>query len=126
MQAKGAATFNSSVQQIPGHPRKGIPFALFRLAEPQLMNEKTMKHKVKEPEMRAEYDFSGGVRGKYYRRYMESSNVVVLEPDVHKRFKNARAVNKALRSLTRAEGTQRRLTKRSTRTRARAARAGNR
>lgn len=80
------------------------------------MNEKTTKHKVAEPEMRAEYDFSGGVRGKYYKRYMESSNVVVLEPDVHKRFKNSSAVNKALRSLIRAEG--RTLTKRSTRTRA--------
>lgn len=89
------------------HSNKGLPFALFRLAEPQLMNEKTMKHKVKEPEMRTEYNFSGGVRGKYYKRYMESSNVVVLEPDVHKRFKNARAVNKALRSLMRSEGTQR-------------------
>jgi hypothetical protein len=89
------------------------------------MNEKTMKHKVKEPEMRPEYDFSGGVRGKYYKRYMESSNVV-LEPDVHKRFKNSTAVNKALRSLIRSEGAKRGLTKRSTRTRAKAARAGNR
>ena len=80
------------------------------------MNEKTMKLKAKEPEMRPEYDFSDGVRGKYYQRYMESSNVVVLEPDVHKRFKNSSAVNKALRSLIRAEGTQRGL-KRSTRTR---------
>lgn len=82
------------------------------------MNEKTMKHKAKEPEMRAEYDFSGGVRGKYYKRYMESSNIVVLEPDVHKRFKNSNAVNKALRSLIRGEGTQRGLRKRSTWTRA--------
>jgi hypothetical protein len=89
------------------------------------MNEKTMKHKVKEPEMRPEYDFSGGVRGKYYKRYMESSNVV-LEPDVHKRFKNSTAVNKALRSLIRSEGAKRSLTKRSARTRAKAARAGNR
>jgi len=86
------------------------------------MNEKTMKLKAKEPEMRPEYDFSGGVRGKYYRRYMESSNIVVLEPDVHRRFRNSSAVNKALRSLMRAEGTQRGLTKRSTRTRAKAAR----
>ena len=90
------------------------------------MNDKTMKHKAKEPEMRAEYDFSGGVRGKYYKRYVESSNVVVLEPDVHKRFRNARAVNKALRSLMRAERTQRGPTKRPTRARAKAVRAGNR
>jgi hypothetical protein len=74
------------------------------------MNEKTMKHKVKELEMRPEYDFSGGVRGKYYKRYMQTTNVVVLEPDVHKRFKNSSAVNKALRSLIRAEGTRRRST----------------
>lgn len=90
------------------------------------MNEKITKHKVKEPEMRSEYDFSGGVRGKYYKRYIENSNVVVLEPDVHKRFRNAAAVNKALRSIIREEGSQRGLTKRSTRTRAKSARAGNR
>ena len=66
---------------------------------------------------RDSYDFSGGVRGKYYRRYIESSNVVVLDPDVHRRFRNSSAVNKALRSLMRAEGTRRLQTKRSTRTR---------
>ena len=82
------------------------------------MKAKTMKRRTREPEMRAEYDFSGGVRGKYYQRYMESSNVVALEPDVHKRFKNSSAVNKALRSLIRAEEAQRGLTKRSARTRA--------
>ena len=90
------------------------------------MSDKTMKHRVKEPEMRPEYDFSRGVRGKYYQRYIENSNVVVLDPDVHKRFKNARAVNEALRSLIRGKETRRDLTKRSTRTRAKAARAGNR
>jgi len=67
---------------------------------------------------RAQYDFSGGVRGKYYQRYVESSNVVVLEPNVHKRFKNSDAVNKALRSLIRAEGTQPGLAKWPARTRA--------
>ena len=66
---------------------------------------------------RPEYDFSGGVRGKYYRRYMENSNIVVLEPDVHRQFRNASAVNKALRSLMRAEGTRHGQTKRSRRTR---------
>ena len=49
--------------------------------------------------MRAEYDFSGAVRGKYYKRYLENTNVVVLEPDVARRFKNSEAVNEALRSL---------------------------
>lgn len=93
------------------------------------MNAKTMKRKRPESgpaEMRPEYDFSGGVRGKYYRRYIESTNVVVLEPDVHKKFKNSAAVNEALRTLIRATGEGRGPTKRPTRTRARAARAGGR
>jgi hypothetical protein len=49
--------------------------------------------------MRREYDFSGGVRGKYARRYSQGTNVVVLEPDVAKVFPNAKAVNRSLRSL---------------------------
>jgi len=81
-----------------------------------------MKCKTGQSEMRPEYDFSGGVRGKYYRRHVESSNVVVLDPDVHARFRNADAVNEALRSLIRTEDTGQGLTKRSTRTRGTAAR----
>jgi hypothetical protein len=49
--------------------------------------------------MRAEYDFSGAVRGKYYERYRASTNVVVLDPDVSEVFPNANAVNQALRAL---------------------------
>ena len=77
-------------------------------------------------EMRPEYDFSKGVRGKYYRRYIESTNVVVLKPDVHEKFETSAAVNEALRTLIRAAGAKRGLTKRPTRTRVRAARAGGR
>jgi hypothetical protein len=50
-------------------------------------------------EMRAEYDFSHGVRGKYARRYARGANVIVLEPDVAKVFPNAAAVNDSLRAL---------------------------
>ena len=53
-------------------------------------------------ELRAEYDLkslSGRVRGKYYRRYAEGTNVVLLEPDVAKAFRSSDAVNKALRML---------------------------
>jgi len=49
--------------------------------------------------MRPEYDFSKAVRGKYYKRYHDSSNVVVLDPDVSAAFPNATAVNDALRVL---------------------------
>jgi hypothetical protein len=47
--------------------------------------------------MRAEYDFSGGVRGKYAARFAEGSNVVVLAPDVAAVFRTTEAVNEALR-----------------------------
>ena len=93
------------------------------------MNARTMKRKAPdatEPVMRGEYDFSPAARGKYYRRYLESTNVVVIEPDVHKRFKNSAAVNAALRALIRAPGKGRGLTKRPARTRARTARASGR
>ncbi len=66
------------------------------------MSEKTTSRKplkVSEPEMKSTYDFSGAVRGKYYRRYLEGTNVVVLEPDVAKRFKNSASVNRVLRSF---------------------------
>jgi hypothetical protein len=32
-------------------------------------------------EMRAEYDLRGGVRGKYYERYPEGTNIVRLDPE---------------------------------------------
>jgi len=50
-------------------------------------------------EMLADYDFSGGVRGKYTKRYARGSNVVRLEPDVAKVFPTAEAVNDSLRAL---------------------------
>ncbi len=48
-----------------------------------------------EDDLRPEYDFdfSKAVRGKYYRQYLESTNVVVLDPDVAAAFRNAEAVN---------------------------------
>ena len=50
-------------------------------------------------DMLDEYDFGGGVRGKYASRYAEGTNVVVLSPDVAKVFPNSEAVNTALRKL---------------------------
>jgi hypothetical protein len=49
--------------------------------------------------MRPEYDFSNAVRGKYYERYRQGTNVVLLDPDVADVFPNATAVNDALRML---------------------------
>ena len=79
------------------------------------MSEKHTSRKpqaVSEAEIRPEYDFSGAVRGKYYKRYLEGTNVVVLEPDVAKKFKNSASVNKVLR--THLKGSKRGLTAGST------------
>ena len=50
-------------------------------------------------EMRDHYDFTGGVRGKYARRYAEGTNVVMLDPDVARVFPNREAVNETLRAV---------------------------
>jgi hypothetical protein len=55
--------------------------------------------KKRGPEMRDEYDFSKGVRGKYARRSAEVTNAVVLDPDVAAVFPDAKSVNEALRAL---------------------------
>ena len=52
-------------------------------------------------QMRAEYDLRGGVRGKYYERYRQGTNIVVLEPDIAAVFPDSEAVNQALRLLIR-------------------------
>ena len=53
----------------------------------------------RDPEMLDEYDFSGGVRGKYVGRFAKGSNVVVLDPDVARVFTDSESVNQALRAL---------------------------
>ncbi len=50
-------------------------------------------------EMLPEYDFLDGVRGKYYQAYTQSSNVVILDPDVAEIFRDSDSVNEALRLL---------------------------
>jgi hypothetical protein len=49
--------------------------------------------------MKEEYDFKGGERGRYAKRYAEGSNVVVLDPDVASVFPDKESVNEALRAL---------------------------
>ena len=68
--------------------------------------------------MRAEYDFSDGVRGKHYKarlngytikihkkdgttliKHVKREGGIALEPEVRKYFPNSRAVNHALRTL---------------------------
>lgn len=53
-------------------------------------------------ELRPEYDFSKMKRigrGVYAKQYRKGTNLVLLEPDVYKKFRTAKAVNDALRQL---------------------------
>lgn len=52
--------------------------------------------------LRPEYDLSklkGGVRGKYYRKAMAGTNLVLIEPELTKVFPDGDSVNRALRVL---------------------------
>jgi hypothetical protein len=77
------------------------------------------RHRNQGNKMRAEYDFRGGVRGKYYQAMQAGYTItirkadgttevkevkpkrdaVILEPDVQKYFPDSKAVNQALRGL---------------------------
>ena len=69
-------------------------------------------------ELRAEYkrvDFPNGfIRGKYAKCMRESSNIVVLKPEVADAFPNKEAVNNALLSLIEIAHKTTRMKKRST------------
>ena len=58
-----------------------------------------------------EYDFSGGVRGKYFGR-LRNTIAVVLEPDVAAVYRDAKAVNTALRKLAGLPAPKKRAAKR--------------
>jgi len=84
-----------------------------------MKKETTEMVQVNDNDMRAEYDFSGGVRGKHYsamqagytitihkvdgttviKDVMPKEGVIILEPDVREYFIDSESVNAALRSL---------------------------
>ena len=51
-----------------------------------------------------EMPLSGGVRGKYYEQYKAGTNVVLLEPDLAKVFRDSAVVNRALREYLSEHG----------------------
>jgi hypothetical protein len=62
------------------------------------------KESAKTPndDLRGEYDLSqlkGGVRGKYYRRAIAGTNLVLIEPELAHLFPDSQSVNRALRLL---------------------------
>lgn len=52
-------------------------------------------------DLRPEYDLTellrGGIRGRYAKRYHASTNLVLLDPEVRKAFRDEKAINDALR-----------------------------
>lgn len=65
------------------------------------MKKQPKRKSLSPDEMRPEYDFSRGVRGKHAARYAAGANVVVLEPDVASQFPTAEDVNETLRAVAR-------------------------
>jgi len=55
-----------------------------------------------EDTLRPEYPtdlIKSGVRGKYASRYREGTNIVLVDPDLHKLFPDSESVNRALRKF---------------------------
>jgi hypothetical protein len=50
-------------------------------------------------DLRPEYDFSGGVRGKHYEAHRKGTNAALLGADVARVFADSASVNRALRLL---------------------------
>ena len=66
------------------------------------MTQKRLSNTPARKPIRHQYNFSQSERGKYAPRYAEGTNVVVLDPDVAKVFRNSKKVN-SLRKLIRTE-----------------------
>ena len=82
--------------------KKVIPFESLAPGELPGENKAFMKKTNPNNGLRPEYDFAsinGGVRAKYAKRYQESTNIVLLEPDIAEAFPNDAAVNQALRGV---------------------------
>ena len=63
------------------------------------MRGRHMKKGKEKNTMREEYDFTGGIRGKFAKRFSDGSNIIVLDPDVAKLFPDSKTVNEVLRSI---------------------------
>ncbi len=95
-----------------------------------MKQETSKKAPVNDIDMRAEYDFRGGVRGKPYRAMQAGYTItihkadgttevrevkpkvrtIILEPDVEPYFPDSKTVNETLRSLIRLIPRKRRKT----------------
>lgn len=60
---------------------------------------KKNKKNVEEDDFLPEYDFTGGVRGKYAAKLAEEYGYIKLEPEVSKYFKKSNDVNRVLLAI---------------------------
>jgi hypothetical protein len=65
-----------------------------------------MSQREDELEIPEQTSAPGGVRGKYYDRYMQGTNVVLLAPDLAEVFRDSESVNAALREYLAQHGTR--------------------
>jgi hypothetical protein len=63
------------------------------------MNSNTDKDTLR-PEYPSEL-IKSGKRGKYAEQYRQGTNVVLIDPDLHKKFPDSESVNRALRDYLR-------------------------
>ena len=63
------------------------------------ISTKNPRNRRASAELKAEYDFSAGIRGKYVDRYKLGTNVILLEPEISEAFPDSKSVNEALRAL---------------------------
>jgi hypothetical protein len=69
------------------------------IAEKSLSFRQYKSSKRSSDALRAEYDFSKGVRGKHAEQYAAGTNVVVIEPDIAAEFPTAKDVTETLRAV---------------------------
>jgi hypothetical protein len=68
---------------------------------------KKVSRRVGDDEVLPEYDFSGGIRGKYAKRYAEGTNLILLEPDLAVEFHDSKSVSRALRAYLKSKSKHR-------------------
>jgi uncharacterized DUF497 family protein len=104
---------------VVAHVERGDDTRSSTLDSPPVENGPSMKKATKatrakkasrrdgDDEMRPEYDFSGGVRGKYAKRYAAGTNLILLEPDLAAEFPDSRSVSRALRAYLKSKSKRR-------------------
>jgi hypothetical protein len=75
--------------------------------------------KIKEPtmyndDMKPEYDFAGGERGRYAHLFPRDTIAVVLDPEIAEAYPDSQSVNRALHAILKAAPARRAKTKHRT------------